>query len=204
MEHIEDVEVYFGKHVAPGSFAWIVPTNGRSVRIGLIVRNNPSEYLKRFLQHPSISDRLVQNDFKIQCSPIPLGRIPKSYAQRLLIVGEAAGQVKTTTGGGIYFGLLCSEIATNTIYRAFQTNDYSERLFRQYEIAWRKKIDIELKTGLILRRIFSTFSDHRIDYLIDFARRDGVLPFIKKSDFDWHRDLISYLLRHILKRKPFS
>lgn len=203
MEDIDDVEVYFGRNIAPGSFAWIVPTIGKTVRIGLIVKDKPLEYLNKFLQSPNILDRLMYSDYKIKCSPIPLGSISKSYAQRLLIVGEAAGQVKTTTGGGIYFGMLCSEIAVDTIYKAFQANDYSEQLFKQYEILWKKKIDIELKSGLILRSIFSKFSDHQIDNIIDFARRDGVLPFIKKSDFDWHTDLVSYLIRHILKGSLF-
>jgi flavin-dependent dehydrogenase len=138
---------------------------------------------------------------KIKCSPIPLKRIPKSYAERLVIVGEAAGQVKTTTGGGIYFGLLCAEIAACTILKAFKCGEYGEKVFREYEILWRDKIEPELKAGIILRNIFSRLSDHQIDFLLDFARRDGLMPVIEKADFDWHRDIISYLMRHLITKK---
>jgi digeranylgeranylglycerophospholipid reductase len=101
MEDVGDVEVYFGKNIAPGSFGWVVPVDGESAKIGLIVEKTPVEFLKRFLGHPLISKRICSHGHKIRCSPIPLRRVPKTYAERLVIVGEAAGQVKTTTGGGI-------------------------------------------------------------------------------------------------------
>ena len=203
MEDVSDIEVYFGKKIAPGSFGWIVPTNGKSVRVGLITKENAAEFLKRFLQNPLVTHRLDMRDNQTRCSPIPLGRIPKSYAERLVIVGEAAGQVKTTTGGGIYFGLLCSEIAVRTIIKALKSGNYSEKVFKEYETIWRSKIESELKAGLVLRNIFSRLSDHQIDLLMDIAKRDGILPIIRKSNFDWHRDLIASLLRHLLSKKLF-
>lgn len=204
MEEVSDVEVYFGEKIAPGSFAWVVPTNGESAKIGLITKENPADLLKRFLQNPFITDRLKANDNTVRCSPIPLKRIPKSYAERLVIVGEAAGQVKATTGGGIYFGMLCSEIAANTILKALRYGDYSEKVFEEYEITWRKKIEPELKAGSMLRNIFSKLSDRQIDFLMDIAKKDGIMPIIEKANFDWHRDLISYLIRHLIRKNLFT
>jgi digeranylgeranylglycerophospholipid reductase len=204
MENVTDVEVYFGEKVAPGSFGWIVPTNGKSAKIGLIVKKKPAEFLKQFLKSPHIEGRINGFENNIRCSPIPLKKIPKSYAERLVVVGEAAGQVKTTTGGGIYFGLLCAEFAAQTILSAFSRGDYSESVFKEYESLWRKKLDPELKAGVMLRNIFSKFSDHQIDLLIDLAKRDGLMPIIDKAGFDWHRDIISYLIRHFLHKKLFG
>jgi geranylgeranyl reductase family protein len=201
MENVKDVEVYFGEKVAPGSFGWIVPTNGKSAKIGLIVKKNPAEFLKQFLKSPHIERRINVFENNMKCSPIPLKRIPKSYAERLVVVGEAAGQVKSTTGGGIYFGLLCAEIAAQTILSAFRRGDYSESVFKEYEIQWRKKLEPELKAGIMLRKIFSKLSDHQIDFLIDLASRDGLMPIIDKANFDWHRDIISYLIRHFIHKK---
>jgi digeranylgeranylglycerophospholipid reductase len=203
IEGVNDIEVYFGKKIAPGSFAWVVPTNGKSTKTGLITKKNPAEFLKKFLQNPLIAHRLKTYDVQAKCSPIPLGRIPKSYAKRLVVVGEAAGQVKTTTGGGIYFGLLCSEIAAKTIIKAFESGNYSEKAFKEYEISWRSKLEHELKAGIMLRNLFSRLSDHQIDLLIDIAKRNGILPIIKKSDFDWHKDLITSLFRHLFSKKIF-
>lgn len=203
MEEVDDVEVYFGEKIAPGSFGWIVPTNCKSAKIGLIVKKNPADFLKKFLQSPPVKDRVKAWDNNVKCSPIPLKRIPKSYAERLVVVGEAAGQVKATTGGGIYFGLLCSEVAASTIMKAFQCGDYSEKAFEEYEITWRKAIEPELKAGSMLRNIFSKLSDCQIDFLMDLAKRDGVLPLIQKADFDWHKDLVSYLIRHLIHKNLF-
>ncbi|GAI10492.1 unnamed protein product, partial [marine sediment metagenome] len=41
------------------------------------------------------------------------------------MVGDAAGQVKPTTGGGIYYGLLCADIAANNLHRALENDDLS-------------------------------------------------------------------------------
>lgn len=204
VQDICDIEVYFGEKVAPGSFGWIVPTDDNSAKVGLMTKENPAALLRRFLRNPLIAHRLDICENQIKCSPIPFGRIPKSYAERLIIVGEAAGQVKTTTGGGIYFGLLCSEIAVRTILKAVKNGDYSENLFQEYERTWRSRLEPELKAGMMLRNMFSRLSDRQIDLLIDFARQDGILPMIKKTDFDWHKDLISSILRHLVSKKIFG
>jgi digeranylgeranylglycerophospholipid reductase len=203
MNEVREVEVYFGENVAPGSFGWVVPTNGNTAKIGLIVKKAPAECLKRFLQNPRVQRRIDSFEGTMKCSPIPLKRIPKTYAERLVVVGEAAGQVKTTTGGGIYFGFLCAEIAAMTIMDAFARGDCSERALRAYEVRWRKRLEPELRSGILLRSIFSRLSDHQIDFLIDLAKRDGLMPVIDKASFDWHRDIASYLMRHFLNKKLF-
>lgn len=203
IEDVTDVEVYFGRNIAPGYFAWVVPTHNGSAKVGLIVKKNPEEYLKRFLANPLISSRVVAGDSRIKCSPIPFGRTPKSYAQRLIVVGEAAGQVKTTTGGGIYFGLLCSEIAVSTITEAFKRRDFGEKVFEEYEMNWRKKIGPELKAGMVLRNLFSRLSDHQIELLVDLVKRDGFLPIIKNHNFDWQKDLITSLLQKFFSKNIF-
>lgn len=203
MNDIEGIEVYFGKDIAPSSFAWVVPVNGNSVKVGLITKKKPAEYLKRFIETPVIKQRINTYENTVKCSPIPFDSIPRSYAERLIIVGEAAGQVKTTTGGGIYFGLLCAEAAAKTIIKAFDRGDFSERLLQEYEKEWRGIIEPELKSGKLLRNIFSKLSDYQIDFIIDFARRDGIIPIIKESDFDWHKDLIAYLFRKLFTKKIF-
>jgi geranylgeranyl reductase family protein len=204
--NVKDVKIYLGNKIAPGSFAWIVPTNGNSAKIGLISNENAIAHLKNFLRNPFIRDKItINNNTPIKCSPIPFGKISKSYARRLVIVGEAAGQVKTTTGGGIYFGLLCSEIAVQTIINAFKRNDFSEKIFKEYERRWREKIEPELKAGTYLRNIFSRLSDKQIDLLINFVSKNGILPTIKKkAKFDWHKDVGTSLLQHIFLKKLFQ
>jgi geranylgeranyl reductase family protein len=204
MNDVSTIEVYFGNNIAPGSFGWVVPTGEKSTKIGLITKENPSIFLKKFLQNPLVKKRLQAVDERIKCSLIPYGSIPRSYAERLLIVGEAAGQVKTTTGGGIYFGLLCSVIAARTIMKAFQYGDFSKKMFMEYETTWRNTVEPEVKAGMKLRNIFSRFSDNQIDFLIDLAKRDGIMPDIKNSNFDWQKDIILSLSRHLISKKLFK
>ena len=200
MEDIGDIEVYFGEAVAPGSFAWAVPTNGKSAKAGLIVKKDPVNFLKKFLRNPLIAQRLTACGSRMRCSPIPIKRIAKSYADRLVVVGEAAGQVKATTGGGIYFGLLCGEIAASAIVKAFRKGDYSGKMLKEYETEWRKRIEPELKAGVMLRNIFSRISDRQIDILMDLAKKDGIMPLVEKAHFDWHKDLVSHLVRHLISK----
>ncbi len=203
MRGITDVEVYFGEKIAPGSFAWVVPVNGKSAKIGLITGKNPAGFLKKFLLNVQIAERLTTSETVVRCSPIPLRSIRKSYGERFLIVGEAAGQVKATTGGGVYFGLLCAEIAAETIKKAVEHGDCSERMLREYETRWRKKIEPELKAGVMMRNIFSKLSDRQINFLMELAKRNGIMPIIEKADFDWHKDLITYLVRHLIEKNLF-
>lgn len=203
MDSVSTIEVYFGNNIAPGSFGWVVPTGEKSTKIGLITKENPSIFLKKFLQNPLVKKRLHASDEHLKCSLIPFGSIPKSYAERLLIVGEAAGQVKTTTGGGIYFGLLCSAIAARTIMKAFQCGDFSAKRLKEYETNWRNTVGPEVKAGMKLRNLFSRFSDSQIDFLVDLAKRDGILPDIKNSNFDWQKDIILSLSRHLISKKLF-
>lgn len=200
VKDIKDVEIYFGNSFAPGSFGWVTPYKDSEVMIGIIVNKNPKRFFKNFIEYPLISNRIKVNENGTKCSLLPIGMNFKTYDNRVLIVGEAAGQIKSTTGGGIYFGIICSEIAVKTILKSFGMSDFSTKVLREYQLLWRKEIGPELKAGKILREIFSRLSDRQIDILVDIASKDGVMPVIEKTDFDWHRDAIFYIIKNIISK----
>ncbi len=202
-EDSDNVEVFFGKNIAPGSFSWVIPSVKGYAKIGMLVKNKPVDCLKNFMNSPLISPRVKSWDGVMKCSPVPIKPIQKTYYERTLIVGEAAGQVKATTGGGIYFGLLCAEIAAMTIIDSFKNNNFTEQQLKIYEQKWKEILSTELKAGLILRSIFSRFSDKQIDKLLDLAKRDGIMPIIKNTGFDWHKDIIYYLINHLIPKNVF-
>ena len=204
IEDVNDVEVYFGEKVAPGFFSWIIPAGERTARIGLMAKNDAPGLLRRFLNSEHVIRRVRDCSDDLKCSPIPIGSVAKSYAERLVVVGEAAGQVKATTGGGIYFGLLCSELAAATAAKAFRTGDFSNGFLKKYEMEWKTLLDPELRAGMLLRGIFSRFSDRQINLLIDLAKKDGFLPIIRRYGFDWHKDIISYLMSHLMPKNVFK
>ena len=68
-------------------------------------------------------EKIKSDKAELNYGGIPLKPLPRTYGQRLVVVGDAAGQVKPTTGGGIYYGLLCADIAAGTLHRALEKGE---------------------------------------------------------------------------------
>ena len=203
MDNLRDVEIYLGRTVAPEAFAWVVPLSATGAggsasggqpgiaRVGLVAAKEAPVYFRQLLQHPSIAPRIRTAQPKMLLSPVPTEPIERSYTDRVLVVGEAAGQVKTTTQGGIYYGMLCAAMAAQTIQEAARLDDFRAAILRRYELAWTREIGQELKTGLSLRQLFARFNDNQIDALVELGTRDDIIGLVKRlAQFDWHRDLI--------------
>ncbi len=186
-----EVEVYFGQTIAPRSFAWAVPVSSGRVRIGVTADHSSLAAFHRLLQHPWLQGRVREKHPSIRKRAIPIGIVPKSYADRVLAIGDAAGQVKPTTGGGIYYSILCADLAADTLLKAFSVGDFSKRVLGSYQQAWRGAIGRDLRLGLFIRGLLSRCSDRKIDNLIRLCREPRVLNLIhQQADFDWHHRLI--------------
>ncbi|MBA7636669.1 hypothetical protein ES703_44290 [subsurface metagenome] len=144
--------------------------------------------------------KIASPDADITYGGIPLRPLPQTYMKRLLVVGDAAGQVKPTTGGGIYYGLLCAEIAVDTLHQAFSTNKPSPKLFASYEKRWKQRIGRELRIGYLARRLYERLSNRHIDQIFDIVESRGIHEALLKSpalSFDWHSGVILTGLRHL-------
>jgi flavin-dependent dehydrogenase len=195
---LEEVEVYFGD-VAPGFFAWLVPMTPRRARAGLLSRENPGRYLKKWLAELAGSGKIASADVRISYGGIPLRPLPRTYGERLIAVGDAAGQVKPTSGGGIYYGLLCADIAADTLHEALQDGDLSAGRLARYERGWRKKLGRELRTGYWFRKIFERLSNRQIDGIFRIIKAGGIDEALLKAEdvsFDWHGRTIMKLLKY--------
>jgi len=146
-------------------------------------------------------DRLVprwqdRQDLHLASKPIAQAPLRRSYAERVLVIGEAAGQVKATTGGGIYYGLLAARLAAETISTAFATGSFSAAGLRPYERAWQSLLADELSLGLAFRKLYGWLGDRQLDGLLRYIARNGLKELIRrKANFDWHRELITDLGR---------
>jgi digeranylgeranylglycerophospholipid reductase len=205
MKNVEEVEIYLGKNVAPGSFAWMVPFGDGYCKIGLLADRGGGDLLRRLIESSALSGRLQFWDGSVKASLIPLGSLPKTSAERIIVVGEAAGQIKVTTAGGIYYGLLCAEIASETLGRAFQEDDFSEAFLGDYDANWRALLEPELDAGLALRKKFMEMSDRQIDVILNLSRYNGIVPLVNEVfRFDWHAPLISGLMKNYLDSKTLN
>ncbi|MCK4884814.1 NAD(P)/FAD-dependent oxidoreductase, partial [Candidatus Bathyarchaeota archaeon] len=193
------VEVYLGRNVAPGFFAWIIPRKDGSAKVGLATRaGNPRDYLRRFMdKHPVASQKLKKSRVtSLSFHPIPLGGpLPKTYSGGFLAVGDAASQVKPTTGGGVIFGLTCARVAGEVAYEAVKGQDFSEAFLSRYQSRWKRLVGFELDAMLRMRRMLNSLSDSRIDGMIDLCRKLGVDSVLEKvGDLDFQgRSLISVI-----------
>ena len=194
----EYTHVFIGRDVAPGAFAWVVPIGKETARVGLMTEGNPKECFKRLIEKFFPDKIRSLKKERIQFKPIAQGLISKTYSNRVLTVGEAAGQVKTTTGGGIYYGLLCSEFASQVILKRFNERDFSERALSEYEKLWKKALKKEILIGYYARKLCGKLNDNQIENLFRIIQSDGILPLVKnKGDFDWHSELLLAFLRKI-------
>jgi len=199
---LRETEIYVGRNIAPESFAWVVPMSSEKARIGMTTRENAGLFLRSFLNNPMIRDRIKSHNPKINVDLIPIRPIKKSFTRRVLVVGEAAGQVKSTTCGGIYYGLISAEFAAETIEEAFSQGRFDDGILKRYEQKWRYELGDELEIGYRLRRIFSGIEDKQIDRLFEILNSDGIAPMIHgKAQFDWHKDLILTMSKQVIFRK---
>jgi digeranylgeranylglycerophospholipid reductase len=184
------VEVYFGRNVAPGFFAWIIPRNDGSAKVGLATESgDPRKYLRRFMEkHPVASEKLKKSRTVYSSfHPIPLaGSIPKTYSDGFLVVGDAASQVKPTTGGGVIFGLTCAREAGEVACEAVKMQDFSEAFLSRYQSRWKGLVGFDLAAMLRMRRMLDSLSDSRIDGMIDLCTKLGVDSVLEKvGDLDF-------------------
>jgi len=196
------VEVHFGQEVAPRGFAWVVPverSTGTFARIGLMCDGNAREHFARFLGNISerwqvhVSDDPIEPRAKI----LPLGPIGRTFTSRVIAVGDAAGLVKATTGGGIYYSLVSARIAADMLDQALSADTLDEASLSIYETCWRDALGQEMDAQMDLRRLAHQLSDEDIDALFELARTDGIMPIVRRTaKFNRHRHLIVSLLNH--------
>lgn len=195
---LEETEVYLGD-MAPGFFGWLVPSSRGKARAGLLSRTETGARLIQWLRQLAEQGKIVSADVKLSYGGIPLKPPPRTYGERLLAVGDAAGQVKPTTGGGIYYGLLGAEIAADILHRALADNDLSAKRLASYGRTWRRKLGGELKTGYWARKLFERMSERQIDRIFEIIQASGIdeaLCKAKDISFDWHSRTIMSLLKY--------
>jgi geranylgeranyl reductase family protein len=190
---VDEVEVYFGGEITPGFFAWLVPISSQKALVGLLSRRKPEVYLRRLLARLLAQGKIVSTKVEMTRGGIPLQALARTYGERLLVVGSAAGQVKPTTGGGIYYGLLCADIAANHLNRALKSDNLSAENLSSYQREWRKRLGVELRFGYWARKLYERLSDRQIDQVFDIIESNGIDEALLKAEdlsFDWHSKVV--------------
>ena len=195
-EQSDLVELFFGSKRAPGFFAWSIPTGKNSARVGLASKKGN---VKKFL------DELVKEqwpkamvDATKSGSVLVAGPISRCWSPGFIVVGDAAGQVKQTTGGGIVIGGFCGKLAgVAAASAASHSGEESEEFLRNYDSQWREKFGSDLRKMGLARKLFASLSDETLDRLFGVLR-DNVAEIEEEGDMDFQGKIITRMLK---KRK---
>ena len=144
------MDVFLDSKLFPGFFGWIIPAGGRKARIGFGTTKHSAvrNAFEKFFQLSAV--KKVKGDVKLRefWHAIPIRVRKKTEAENVLLVGDAAGQTKSTSGGGVVFGGQCAMLAGEIAGRNLQGEKLS------YEKKWREKFGTVLASHRVVRKVF--------------------------------------------------
>lgn len=167
-------EMYVGSSIAPGGYAWIIPRSDRAANVGVGVRTTfmksgkGKDFLDYFVKRfPLTAAKLGSGTVRgMITDPLPIdGAVSKTYSKRALLVGDAAGMVMATNGGGIPTAMISGQIAGEVAALHVQKGEP----LSSYEARWKSAVGRELHASTRMRRFADFFMRH--DRLYDSAMR---------------------------------
>jgi len=154
------VELYFGQTYSRGFFAYAVPIDSTTARIGVVSEENPQLYFRNLVEkHPSVSKRIKLSKItELNAGAIPIGLVD-FVKGNVALVGDSAGMVKPYTGGGLYYLLKATEI----LARCFPD-------LKKFKDEYLKLMKKEFDVGMKMFKLYSTLSDEDYDYLVRIGK----------------------------------
>ncbi|ADY55205.1 geranylgeranyl reductase [Syntrophobotulus glycolicus DSM 8271] len=168
----EMVHIFLGRGIAPGWFGWVIPVDETRARVGIGVSGrgkNPAYYFQHMVDTwPGLFQgmKIIRNTG----GAVPIGLLSRIYAERTMLVGDAACQTKPISGGGLYLGLLGAGLCAKVAVQALSQGNLSAEFLAEYQRLWEKEMGDEIQAALGYRKIFLTMSDREMDTLIRFFR----------------------------------
>ncbi|MBN2077078.1 MAG: NAD(P)/FAD-dependent oxidoreductase [Dehalococcoidales bacterium] len=203
---VEEVEVFTGQRIAPGFFAWLVPTVPGRGLAGLVARNRTGYYMENFLTMLAEQRKIIAGSYEKRFEGLALNMLTRTSSERALVVGSAAGQVKPATGGGVYYGMICADIAADNLHRVLESDNLTAGSLVSYDRQWKKVLGREIRLGHWGRNLFERLSDNRIDKIFDIITSSGTDKALLENDdikFDSHGSVILNLIGHEALTRSF-
>ena len=199
----DTVEVYLGRKFAPGLFGWWIPDGAGGARVGVAADADGTptrQYFEHLLDYLERRfGRRFANPTAYLVSGIPIGTLPRTHARRVLLVGDAAAQVKPLSGGGIFTGMRCAEIAADVALQGLAKGDLTEGFLAEYDRQWRAELGEEFRRALYLRRLFTRLSDDELDRVVRALKGTHLeATIVAFGDIDFP----THVARELLKASP--
>jgi len=183
------VQLFFDQDRYPGFFAWIIPSGESRGKVGVAGRGiNPAGQLEEFLEKRG-NYSIVRKIF----APIWVrGPIERFVSENVVTVGDAAGQTKPTTAGGIYTAGMGGVLAGNAISRYLRTGKAED--LEEYQKQWGEKFGHEFEMQLLARRVLERLDNNTINKIFDAVTPEMVSEMSEQDDFDFHTSSLVKLL----------
>ena len=183
------VEVYFDQEKYPEFFAWIIPSGKGVGKIGVSGKGiNTTNRIDEFLKSKG-SFSTIRKIF----APIWIKGPIKNFVENdVIIVGDAAGQAKPTTAGGIFSCGMAGIFAGKAISEAIKNN--SPSALSNYEKQWKNKFGKEFEKQNLARKILARLDNNTVNKLFDSITPEIEEDISNKEDFDFHTSSILKLL----------
>ena len=196
----ETVELYFDVDKYPGFFAWVIPLGENRAKVGVAGRDiNVAESIRLFLESRGSSYSIARKIF----APIYVaGPVSPFVEKRLLTVGDAAGQTKPTTAGGILTSGMGGILAGRALVNAIEEEDDS--LLARYPAEWHSMFGLEFKKLMLARRVFECLDNKAIDELFSTLSESTLARISQHGEFDFHSAPISLILNTKMTSKIFK
>ncbi len=207
------VDLYAYGDLFPG-FIWQIPVSENIFRIGLF-----SNY--DYKRQNEILDDFLENDFEYDDYEIIekyKGKIPiynkdnKLFKNRALIIGDAASQIKPTTGGGLLIGFEAVGMAKKAIVKALISEDFNslnlekethddkeilQDCLKSYQEDFEERFIKEFSYQFKVQKTLCTLSDDDLDYFFEKLKEKEADKLISEyGDMDNQ----SILVKEFLKR----
>ena len=186
--NIDQLEVLTGAAYGSGGFGWLVPWKPGYALTGLMTRRDTMGYLSDHVHNLQQAGRVGRVHELYRCRAIPLGAPNRTVVDGIVGVGDAVGQVKPTSGGGIYFGMLSADIAAAVVGDAVRAGDVSATKLLPYELMWRSLLESEIQQGDALRRLIEQLPDSVVEHMHRLLNVPGLRRVLVAAapSFDWH------------------
>ena len=183
------VQVFFDQEKYPGFFAWVIPSDEGKGKVGVAGKGiNVVEAIEKFLETMG-SHSTIRKIY----APIWIkGPIDKFIDGKIVIVGDAAGQAKPTTAGGIYSSGMGGLYAGQAISKFLESKDMSD--LEEYQKRWTEKFGKEFEKQLFARKILERLDNSTINKLFESITPEITKEISEKEDFDFHTGSIVKLL----------
>jgi geranylgeranyl reductase family protein len=186
----DTIEVKFDSERYPGFFAWIIPTGRGKAKVGVAGKSiNAANALKSYMDSKGQSYSVIRKVY----APIWVrGPLETFVFGRTLIIGDAAGQTKPTTAGGIYTCGMGGIFAGRAIAEAIQQNN--DKLLYDYPKNWFSIFKEEFDKMIIARHLLERLDNKAIDELFSTITQVETEQLSKTGDFDFHSSALAKML----------